>query len=38
MSKEEIKVSLFADNLMLYPENPRKSMIKLTQAKMNIAK
>ena len=31
MSKEEIKLSLFASDLILYPEKPRKST-KLTQA------
>lgn len=33
MGKGEIKLPLFADDLILHLETPRKSMIKLTQAK-----
>lgn len=38
MGKEDVRLSQFAEDLMLCWENPSKSMTKLTQVKKTLAK
>ena len=38
IEKEEVKLSLFADDMILYIENPKDSTRKLLEQSMNIVK
>ena len=38
IEKEEVKLSLFADDMILYIENPKDSTRKLLELSMNIVK